>query len=187
MYNDRNEAQRRNLQSAHARDGGGEKLTLVLAELLSLTNNVSLFCAEPLDKSKLEDFFGVDLSRVKIYPLGGPGRLPKLVGRLRRDGAASLSQHHYEQLRKLDLDVFINNSYGSELMCPASRGFLMCMFPHLATQSSRAMIDSYATVVAISQYSAEWIRRRWQREAEVIYPPCDDMSPSPRGPRGKRI
>ena len=33
--------------------GGGEKLALVLAEHLSLTNNVSLFCAEPLEKSKL--------------------------------------------------------------------------------------------------------------------------------------
>lgn len=42
--------------------GGGEKLTLVLAKHLRLTNNVSLFCAEPLDKAKLEDFFGVDLS-----------------------------------------------------------------------------------------------------------------------------
>ncbi len=158
--------------------GGGEKLTLVLAEHLSLTNDVSLFCAEPLDKSKLEDFLGVDLSRVRIDPLDGPGPVPKLFGRLRRDSTSSLSQHHYQQLRKLDLDVFINNSYGSGLLNPASHGLFMCMFPHSTTQPKRAVIDSYSTVVAISQYSAEWVRRRWQRDAEVIYPPCDDMGPS---------
>lgn len=157
--------------------GGGEKLTLVLAEHLSLTNHVSLFCAEPLDKARLERFFNVDLGRVEICPLGGPGRLPKLAGKLRRNGVGSVSQHHHEQLRKLDLDVFINNSYGSELLCPAARGFFMCMFPHLTTQPGRAVLDSYATVVAISHYSAEWVRRRWQRDAEIIYPPCDDMGP----------
>ena len=157
--------------------GGGEKLTLVLAEHLSLTHNVSLFCAEPLDKANLERFFNVDLGRVGICPLGGPGRLPKLVGRLRRNGASSVSQHHYEQLRKLDLDAFINNSYGSEMMCPTARGFFLCMFPHLTTQPGRAVLDSYSTIVAISHYSAEWVGRRWQREAEIIYPPCDDMGP----------
>jgi glycosyltransferase involved in cell wall biosynthesis len=158
--------------------GGGEKLTLVAAEHLSRANNVTLFCAEPLDKARLESFFGVDLSRLEIHPLAGPGRIPRLVGKLRGDSASSLSQHHYEQLRKLDLDVFINNSYGSELRCPAARGFFMCMFPHATIKPDRAVIDSYSTVVAISQYSAEWVRRRWQREAEVIYPPCDDMGPA---------
>ena len=165
--------------------GGGEKLTLVASEHLSLSHNVSLFCAEPLDKSKLESFFGVDLSRVEIRPLDGLGRIPRLVGKLRRDSAASVSQYHYEQLRRLDLDLFINNSYGSELMCPASRGFFMCMFPHVTAQPSRAVIDSYSPVVAISRYSAEWVRRRWQREAEVIYPPCDDMGPP--APKEKMI
>jgi glycosyltransferase involved in cell wall biosynthesis len=158
--------------------GGGEKLALVLAEHLSLTNDVSLFCAEPLDKSKLEHFFGVDLSRVRINPLDDHGPVPKLLGRLRGDSTSSLSQHHYQQLRKLDLDVFINNSYGSELLSPAPHGLFMCMFPHSTTQPKRAVIDSYSTVVAISRYSAEWVRRRWQRDTQVIYPPCDDMGPS---------
>jgi glycosyltransferase involved in cell wall biosynthesis len=158
--------------------GGGEKLTLVLAEHLSRANNVSLFCAEPLEKPELEHFFGVDLSGVQVRPLDGPGPLPKLLGRLRRNGTANLAQHHYQQLRKLNLDVFINNSYGSELLSPAPHGLFMCMFPHSTTQPKRAVIDSYSTVVAISQYSAEWVRRRWQRNAEVIYPPCDDMGPS---------
>jgi len=54
--------------------GGGEKLTLVLAEHLSLAHNVFLFSAEPLDVSALEKFFDVDLSRVKVSASKPPVR-----------------------------------------------------------------------------------------------------------------
>lgn len=85
--------------------------------------------------------------------------------------------HHYQQLRELKLDLLINNSYASQLMCPATRGIFMCMFPHPSSPVVRNVIDSYSTVVAISQYSAKWIQQRWGRSSEVIYPPCDDMGP----------
>lgn len=156
--------------------GGGEKLTLVLAEQLSRQHNVSLFSGVPLDVPALEQFFGVGLSRVKIRCLDGPPAFPRLAARLRGDTAATLYEQHYRQLRKLNLDLFINNSYASGLICPAARGIFMCMFPHDAP--ARGVIDSYASVVAISKFSARWVRQRWQRESEVIYPPCDDMGPS---------
>lgn len=156
--------------------GGGEKLTLTLAEHLSLHHNVSLFCAEAIDVSSVEKFFDVDLSRVKIVALNSAGALPKLVAKLRGNSAIAMSRHHYDQLRQLNLDLFINNSYGSELVCPAARGIFMCMFPH-AEMSALGAIASYATIVAISEYSAEWISRRWNRTSTVVYPPCDDMGP----------
>src|SRR5689334_12239190 len=153
--------------------GGGEKLALTLAEHLSLRHDVSVFCAEVVDASSLENFFEVDLSRVKILPLNGAGTLPKLVAKLRGNSATATSRHHYDQLRQLNLDLFINNSYGSDLVCPAARGIFMCMFPHAHTN-----VDSYQTIVAISEYSAQWIGRRWKRTSDVVYPPCDDMGPA---------
>jgi glycosyltransferase involved in cell wall biosynthesis len=155
--------------------GGGEKLTLALAEHLSLKHNVSLFCAEPLDVASLEQYFGVDLSRVKVNALEKMGPFSKFAGKVRGDSGSALSQQHYQQLRKLDLDIFINNSYGSGLMCPAARGILMCMFPHTTPPIRSEALDSYSTIVAISQYSADWIQQRWKRHSEIIYPPCDDM------------
>ena len=179
--------------------GGGEKLTLALAEHLSLTHNVRLFCAEPLDVPALEKFFGVDLSRVAVSPLN-VGSLWRILAKVSGRGATGFSLHHYLQIRKLDLDIFINNSYASTLPCPAGTGIYMCMFPHLPpsrhlTQrlrtvlfdwiekrvtnfSARNAVDSYSRVVAISQYAAHWVRQRWNRNAEVIYPPCDDMANS---------
>jgi glycosyltransferase involved in cell wall biosynthesis len=155
--------------------GGGEKLTLVLAEHLSLAHNVQLFCEEPLDTPSLEQFFGVDLSRVTVSPLHRLGAFSRVVAKVVNRSAPAFSSDHYRQLRKLNLDIFINNSYASSLMCPARAGVFICMFPHLAP---RPAVDSYAKIIAISQYSADWVRHRWARRPDIIYPPCDDMGPS---------
>lgn len=184
--------------------GGGEKLTLALAEHLSLGHDVWLFHTEPLDLPSLEEYFGVDLSRVKVATLKRPGPLLRAVsvGRSRRAPAFSL--HHYLQLRRLKLDLFINNTYSSGLACPAPRGVFMCMFPHGPAPSAAAerlprrvkgalsdwvekrvtglaardVVGSYSTVVTISRYSAEWVSKLWGRRPEIIYPPCDDMGPA---------
>jgi len=155
--------------------GGGEKLTLVLAEHLSLAHNVFLFTAEPLDVSALEQFFDVDLSRVKPVCLKTPGSLSRVLAKLNGSNEQSVSRHHERQLRSHQLDLFINNSYASGLRCPAARGIFMCMFPHPVSNS----LDSYSTIVAISRYAADWVWKRWDRHAEVVYPPCDDMGPPP--------
>jgi glycosyltransferase involved in cell wall biosynthesis len=177
--------------------GGGEKLTLALAERLSRGHNVRLFHADPLDLDSLERFFGVDLSRVHPVRLERAGPLPRLLAKVRGGRAPAFSLHHYLQIRKLKLDLFINNSYASGLACPARRGVLMCMFPYSPAPrpagTKDALVDglekfvtgfdvsevvaSYSSVVAISRYTAEWVERMWGREAEVIYPPCDDMGP----------
>lgn len=183
--------------------GGGEKLTLALAEHLSAGHNVWLFYDEPPDADLLEKFFGVDLSRVRLTPLPRPGRLLRLMARVRGWRVPDFSLHHYLHLRKLGLDVFINNSYASGLACPAARGVFMCMFPHGTAPSpaarslprragdalvdwveqrvtgfaARDVSDSYTTVVAISRYSAEWVCKLWNRRSEIIFPPCEDMGP----------
>ena len=153
--------------------GGGEKLTLVIAEHLSLAHNVFLFSAEPLDVSSLEQFFDVDLSRVKTICLKPPGSVSRVLGRI---SGSNVSLHHERQLRALELDLFINNSYASALTCPTSRGIFMCMFPHQAVNN---VVDSYSTIVAISRYAADWVWKKWDRHSEILYPPCDDMGPPP--------
>jgi len=152
--------------------GGGEKLTLVIAEHLSRAHNVFLFSAEPLDVSSLEQFFNVDLSRVKVICLKTPGSLSRVLARI---SGSTVSLHHERQLRSLELDLFINNSYASALTCPTTRGIFMCMFPHPVNN----VVNSYSTIVAISRYVADWVWKRWDRHSEVLYPPCDDMGPPP--------
>jgi len=178
--------------------GGGEKLTLALAEHLSLKHNVLLFSDQDLDVPSLEKFFGVDLSRIVVKRLDSPDSLiANVLGRNRR----THTPHHFLQLKDLNLDLFINSSYGSRLECPAERGIFLCMFPHQNAQEIEPVarriktvtvnwigkhldgsadgntLDSYPIVIAISRYSAEWVRRLWGRNSELVYPPCDDMGP----------
>lgn len=155
--------------------GGGEKLTLVLAEHLSLKHDVSLFCAESLDTKALENYFAVDLSRITVTPLNNSGSIARAVAKIR--GANNANSSHYQQLRNLNLNLFINNSYGSKLISPARHGIFMCMFPHANSPVADDALGFYKTVIAISEFSANWIRQKWKRDAEVIYPPCDDMGP----------
>ena len=157
--------------------GGGEKLTLVLAEHLSLAHNAFLFSAEPLDVSSLERFFDVDLSRVRVICLKPPGSFTRVLARMSGSNGPPVSLHHDRQLRSHELDLFINNSYASGLRCPTTRGIFMCMFPHLASPVVSNFVDSYSTIVAISRYAADWVWKRWDRHSEVLYPPCDDMGP----------
>lgn len=183
--------------------GGGEKLTLVLAAHLSRSHNVRLFHTDPLDLNSLEQFFGVDLSRVSPVRLEGPGTPLRLLAKVRGRRPPAFSLHHYLQLKRLNLDVFINNSYASGLACPADRGVFMCMFPYrpapdpaaanplrrskdalvdyaekcVTGSHARDMVASYSAVVAISRYSAEWVGKIWGQRPEVIPPPCDDMGP----------
>jgi len=183
--------------------GGGEKLTLVLAAQLSRKYNVTLFCSELPDVESLEVFFDVDLSRVKFVALKPMGLFSRVFMKIRGKRAPRFPFDHFFQIRKLNLDIFINNSFGSGLRCPAERGIYMCMFPHeirsardenLADRLSGNFFDwiekrltnsfvdnplnSYQRVVAISHYSAQSVRTLWSREPEIIYPPCDDMGPS---------
>ena len=159
--------------------GGGEKLTLVLAEHLSVDHNVFLFSAEPLDVSSLEQFFDVDLGRVKVICLKTPGSLSRVRARISGSNGTSVSLHHERQLRAFELDLFINNSYASALTCPTTRGIFMCMFPHQAPRVANDFVNSYSTIVAISRYTCHWVWKRWDRHSEVLYPPCDDMGPPP--------
>ena len=185
--------------------GGGEKLTLVTAEHLSRNHNVWLFIPDRSDVGALEHYFDVDLSRVKIATLNDPG-LPFRALALARGRSSGADQsgsllHHYLQLRKFKLDIFINNTYRSDLACPSPRGIYMCMFPHLSPKpeglagrgrgalkslaikgitgfAPEEAVDSYSAVAAITSYTGGWVRKLWGREPRIIYPPCDDMGPA---------
>jgi len=159
--------------------GGGEKLTLVLAEHLSVTHNVWLFTSDQPDIGLLEEYFAVDLSRVDVVALNGSGSLAPVMRRFRNTVPLTLPHPHFRQLQKFRLDLFVNNSFASDLQCPAPLGIFMCMFPHsvATTKTDESPIDSYSKVVAISNFTAGWVGRMWKREAAVIYPPCDDMGP----------
>lgn len=105
----------------------------------------------------------------------------------------------YSPIRALGLDAFINCQWASILPCPAPCGLYMCMFPQNLRGNievdgdafltgrirarisnrllgmSRNVIDSYTAVTANSTFTRDWVLKRWQITAPVVYSACDQM------------
>ena len=133
--------------------GGGERRTAVLAAHLRAKHDVVLFVAERLDHKLIRDIFGVALSDVELVALD--------------------CCDHFQSIASRSPDLFINNSYGSRLACPAPRGIYMCMFP----DENPVDLTSYNIITANSHYTASWIQRQWGYNAQVVYSACEPMGP----------
>ena len=175
--------------------GGGEKKAVVLAEHLSREHCVWLITGKEPQRGALESYFGVDLSRVRVFVPRRPilGLAGETVDRMTE---AAL----YPQIRALGLDTFINCQWASLLRCPAPRGLYMCMFPHAMKGArpagglsplgrarrrvsntlfgmSREVLDSYSAVTANSSFTSGWIGKMWGVPAAVVYSSCENMGP----------
>jgi glycosyltransferase involved in cell wall biosynthesis len=184
--------------------GGGEKRTLVMAEHLSRANEVFLLVDAMPERAYLEPYFDVDLSRVQVVVLQEPRRGTWTFGGAHVLHNQRVRYAHVRQIRALDLDIFINNSHGSQLRCPARHGIYMCMFPVVLPlrsgglrrlpSSARALIShfgnrvlhrdldafaSYEVVTANSGFTSHWIETLWGRTAEIVYSVCDAIGSSP--------
>jgi glycosyltransferase involved in cell wall biosynthesis len=140
---------------AFAALGGGERRTALLAAHLARAHQVAIFAESPIDARRIRGLFGIDLSEVSTHVL-----------------PASLEAHG-RAIAAWKPDLFINNHYASRLRSPAPRGIYMCMFPEGSPQG----LESYQVITANSGYTQEWILKRWQREAEVVYSAAEPMGP----------
>jgi glycosyltransferase involved in cell wall biosynthesis len=106
-------------------------------------------------------------------------------------------------IKQFKPDVFINSLYQSNLPSPTPKSIYICMFPQKLKPeriydssirkvynsltnvleaafvgSREKAIDSYALILANSNYTAGWIQKYWNKKATVLYPVCDNMGPS---------
>jgi glycosyltransferase involved in cell wall biosynthesis len=187
--------------------GGGEKVIAVMAEHLSTNNEVSVLIKNPLEKSRVEKYFNVNLSSVKFEFLPKEKLITKLLTSQYSKLPGRWKSILYDldsvsALKKLKPDLFINGLYQSNLPSPVKNSIYLCMFPQrLGSEINRGgivrksynkltngienitignrqrAINSYSVVAANSKYTAGWISKYWKRDAEVLYPVCDDMGP----------
>lgn len=114
--------------------GGGEKMSLALAETLAedKNNDVFLITHSEVKLELLADYFKLDLTRVKSFKINTDTVFLKIIRRLH---LPSMAQHFFfdivaqRTLKKKNFDVFINNCYHSNLPSPTSNGVYLCMFP----------------------------------------------------------
>jgi len=184
--------------------GGGEKVTLAMAEVLAKHGHtVRLITHGPVDIKGLGDYMGVDLSRVDIdvVELSSIARfvhhlplVPQGIKRLMADWTT------FRTLRRKNYDVFINNCVDSRLPNPGRVGIYACMFPDkiggapantplkemyrrflrflyrvLLRTGKKHAAFTYNLITANSRYTQAYIQDYWGVRSDIVYPMCDDM------------
>jgi glycosyltransferase involved in cell wall biosynthesis len=197
----------------NTRGGGEKLCLSIAAILAAnRSNEVVLITKGDADLAELGEYFDIDLGRVKLYSLAPDGRLMRMLHR-RTSGVALkelvTDWALFRSLRRMRLDVFVNATYRSMLPSPAPRGYYLCMFPHKRTNPAagrgplinayrrvvgvlyrsafgideRRAMESYETIVSISEFTKRYVQRYWDIDSEVLYPICDDLSDSDPPPK----
>jgi glycosyltransferase involved in cell wall biosynthesis len=114
--------------------GGGERITLALAEVLSKQPNtqVSLISHKKADLDAHGHYFQIDLSKVDNFVVDVDTPFLRLVSRLPLPGRVRNLMHDIRvgrAVKKAGYDVFVNNCYQSNMPNPSKVGVYMCMFP----------------------------------------------------------
>lgn len=139
--------------------GGGERRSALLAVHLCRWHDVTLFVHSQLDKAAVKEIFGIDLSNVTVVDLA--------------------QKDHLAEVARVGPDIFINNSYGSQLPCVAPVGIYMCMFP----EGEKFDLSSYNAITANSNFTAKWLLKKWGYPSEVVYSACQFIG---RGSKKKK-
>ena len=177
--------------------GGAQLVVSHMAAILAQDYDVELIHdGKPHDLASLSAAFLVDLTKVKERAI------PHLKTSFGVPGFYGLFQPSDRITRSLSepYDLFIYSGHGIPPPCFAKRGLVYCHFPFEASPLEalkevarwtqqiriarviktagyrrmwRIRMHGYQRILANSQFTARWIQRRWDRAAEVAYPPVD--------------
>lgn len=184
--------------------GGGEKVFLATAERLSKNHRVTLLTHERTDLKELGKYFNLDLSKLQIKLVSKNTPFYNIVSHLPVPGSFKdllRDFRLYRSFKKQNYDLFINNTFHSNLPNPGKKGIYMCMFPQklereetrnplkiiyrlLILSLGRRMmlykfnkegVYTYDIITANSNYTKEYINKLWGKDSIVLYPVCDSM------------
>src|SRR3989338_4992920 len=82
--------------------GGGERVALTMANLLSGKHNVTIFTTANVDKKKMEDFFKIRVDNINFVL---SGRVVSKLPSLTSVKPALLLKSNYRKLEKYDLVI----------------------------------------------------------------------------------
>lgn len=169
--------------------GGGERYAGAIAQVLSSTASVELIGGSGVDVDGLGSHLGLDLSRVSYrqLPASDPETLTKISSEYDLFINSTYASNLKSRARKSLLAVFFPQEIAKPL--PAA---LLDRLPPRATldphsrsirdrlasrawrrvdRSQDGFLDTYDLIVAISDFTREWINRRWNRPSLILNPP----------------
>lgn len=177
--------------------GGGEKVCLAMAEVLSKDNTVHIISKQESSLKDLGHYFGLDLSRCKLVVIKRTNILLKIANKLHIPSRLMMllnDRHDFNKLRRMKFDIFVNNCYKSNMPCPAAHGIYMCMFPQefynmskygrlkrfyhrcvdklelaiYGSSSENLVLDTYKVITVNSSYTKDWTKKLWKVQDDRI-------------------
>ena len=137
--------------------GGGERSSLAYAlALKNLGFDTKMVVPSPISSASISKVFGSDLSTIPIefYPL-----------------------KDYNQLAKLNPDIFVNHTFGSFIKNQGKFGIYTVMFPFPMGFVENTMLNTYNLFLNISGFTKKYTDYLWKIEdakSFVLHPPIQD-------------
>lgn len=155
--------------------GGGQKYGCTIAYALQDEFDVTLIANRNITHQDIKSWYNLDLDQCKIKVLAIPFFEEKEIQHIDPLAVSARDENPFHLISREsgNYDIFINNSM-LEMVYPLSVvSVLTCHFPE-RRRSGYFYADKYTYVVYNSQYTAEWIRKKWKMSATThIYPPVD--------------
>jgi glycosyltransferase involved in cell wall biosynthesis len=173
--------------------GGGEKYSCTIAEILSAEHDVHLLShAEHISKNQIEERLNVDLSSVKIVYLPKFQNIQYVSGyfNVPRIFKYYKERKNYGMEFQRNFDLFVNIAVGEPIFCHAKTGILHVQFPFdlpprklrrfpklpqwlYYTIEWKNRIKSYRCIIVNSNFTKMWLKKRWNVNSNILYPPID--------------
>lgn len=177
--------------------GGGEMVSMMIAESLSKQYHVDVLSPMAVDKKKVENFFGVNLSSVTFKDLGFIGKMTLSIPTMKTYKYSIYTRllSRYAGLYDLIIDTGTNGLFSSDLPCKT-----MCYvhFPGGFTKKKKGLkgifnhliidpkdIFRYDLAIANSRFTSKAIKKYSDKvEVAIINPPV--MTSSIKSSKSKK-
>jgi glycosyltransferase involved in cell wall biosynthesis len=155
--------------------GGAQKYGLSLISVLQDQFEITILSNKKVNYQDFSKWYNIDLSKCRIKVIKLPFYEEKNVEHI---DPASISKEtgnpfHLISQESGNYDIFINNSMNEMVYPLANISLLICHFPERRPKTF-FYADDYTFVISNSQYTAEWIQKKWKfTPHQHIYPPID--------------
>ena len=159
--------------------GGGQKYGILLAAALRDRCDVTLIANRPITTNELAGWYGTDLAGVAVEIV----ELPRIDGeRAQPDPTLAVpgEPNPFTPVSEASgrFDMFVNNSMNERVRPRANIAAAVCHFPE-RRPAGEFYMDHYKPLLYNSEYTAQWIRRRWGLEPDRrLFPPVEGGPPA---------
>jgi len=159
--------------------GGAQRYVAEIAHAVQDRYEVTYITNQEMSLDQCREWYGLDLGRcalkvIKVPPAEQPetGLIDEGRVTFRRLNAFDIIG-----LESLNYDIFINANMLSKVNPLALCSVFVCHFPHI-DKDHFFQVDKYDYLVANSQYTISWTKKRWGlRPTHLLYPPVEMYHP----------